>query len=1282
MAKDHSTRGGTDEESAAPQPRRPSRLRRWTRRIALAAAAALLGLVGLYLTRAHTLHPLLTRVVPWAAPRWTPYDVRVESISGDWLHGLAVRGLSLVNRSPAGTLRRVEAAEAAVELSLPGLLWGRADAVERLRLAGGRVDLDLTAAQAGPEESGADGPPPSWLPLVEVTDLDVELLTAADRRVVLGGLAVRSRREPEGPVYEVSAPEVRTDWVAGPAGTVSLSATLRAPRGRPEEPAEPVADLTVQGTDLSWAGRHLDHLSLEGSLDLDQARVSRLQAREGEDWLEGRDLVLPLGGGLEALLAGARGTLKARVSDLVPWIHGDDPPADPPPRHAVALTATVGDGLARFEGGRVEVAGGELQVTGGAYELTAPPADRGRHLALDATASAFDLAAVGELLGDGGWSGRVEGELHLEGDLPQLQGWVSLGGEGVVVAGFDLGTVRVEGSGDAEGIVVTHLDAVTEDLRLELTGGMRYAEESLEDLRLDLEVLRPHRFAELLAPGGALTARARLHGRWDAPSGELAVQGLGLVLGGVPLEDLVLDASADGGEVEVGRLQCSTPYGALSAALVARLPRRGEVAQGLAVDLLALSLTRAGRGLELQEPAEIDWEGERVTLQGLRLAGSAGALALDLTMAEGAARAELSAEGLDPTPFLAELLPEGVALAGVDLDLSLERTGRGLAGRAVGSIASLTLAPDVPGLALRLDGSLVDGRAELEELVVEADGTRIVDVTASLPFDPATPFPDGPLRVRGNVALPGERSLSLSLGGQPARLSGRLTGTVDLEGSWRRVTGRVHLDAVDVAVDPPELAQPYLGEPARVRCGLVLGEDLVIEELVLEAPGRGTFTGAGRVGWSLDVARLVNEGVAALGAAPIDLTGHFELPDLGWCDGLVAGLRRTSGRAAGTVFLGGRADDPQLSAEVALREATVRPEGLGEIDALEADLTYGEGILVLRRLSGRLGAAPLELTGTVGLTGGLTGEDPELDLRLSGENVLLARSRGLRMRGDLELGLAGPLEQLTLSGAVHLRNSRLLAQVDLLGFLQGGRSVDTAQGGLVLPSFPEPPLRDLKLDVELDTAQPIRVTGNVARGDLRVALHLGGTGEVITPVGHVFADDLRVVLPGGTMTFERGLVRFSEEDLFEPRLELLGEARLAGYDVVLEVSGPLGEPQVEASSSPPLRTEELLLLVVTGRIPAVGTRAQSAGQAIGVFLARDLVRRWAGGVGLDDDPDFFDRFELVTGREVSKSGLLTLEASYRWRDGIARPQDALYVVAERDVHNDVNIGLRFVFRGR
>ena len=106
-----------------------------------------------------------------------------------------------------------------------------------------------------------------------------------------------------------------------------------------------------------------------------------------------------------------------------------------------------------------------------------------------------------------------------------------------------------------------------------------------------------------------------------------------------------------------------------------------------------------------------------------------------------------------------------------------------------------------------------------------------------------------------------------------------------------------------------------------------------------------------------------------------------------------------------------------------------------------------------------------------------------------------------------------------------------------------------------------------------------------------------------------------------------------------------------------------------------------MLLILTGQVPAAGTGGEAAARSVGMYVAKDLVAQWMGGTWLDEGEDtFWSRLDVSSGRDVSKAGVVTLEVTYRWREGATDERNAVYLVAERDVYEDYNMGVRFVLR--
>ena len=1264
---------------AAPSPQIPRppgpgrRGRRWGRlTLRLLLVAAVLPVL-LYLTRTWTLHPLLCRAVAWAAPRWTPYDVRVGAIEGDWRTDLRLRDLCITARAGDAPLRALELEEVAARFRIGALLGSDPSGLEHLRLARGRVEVVVPAMEKETEPFRL----PEHLPGVEVAGVDVRLRLDAEQELVLDGVALSSSARAAGSDHRLIV-ERAALWRAGDEVFASrLGASLHRDGATVSLDQLALADLPLTLEARLTGEQLVFELALAG-FPLEDLR----QWFTGATWRDlAGTLTLEARGSLSLDdPANAQGTLTATVVDLELADRYVD---------QVRCTAEIADGVARLSGGLVEIRGGRLDVAGGSLALTT----REHAFSVDLAAAFDDLASLGALLvGEpDGWSGSLAGELRLEGDVSAFAGHATLAGEAVRMADVDLGSVAFSARADGETLRVTDLSSRSESVLVEGRGSWSFAESRLEDVRLTGTLDRLERFAAVLAPVAGEDAPGRLEfalaldGPWARPSGSVTARGSALVLAGTPLEEVALEGELVEGELAADVLRLRTPYGALSGAADVTLPLDGR---SLAVRLRALELRQAEEVLRLVAPVEILVSDTETSIDSLVLAAAEGSDALlELDLAIGA-RTKLLVRGqsLAPLPFLAPLwkgsASAGTRAEGVDVDLALELSADTLDVEGSLSVATFVAAAGSPPLALELAGSLHGGRLVLERATARLEDVPLIDLTAEFPLDLLGErlLPPGEVSIAGRVTLPPNRELALpslppfSAGVEPVRLRGSVDGTLALGGTWERLTGTISLAAREVAVTPD--AAPYLVAPATVLLEARLGEALSIERFELELPERGELVGSGSVGRSADVATLVAEGIGGWSEAPLSLDGTISLADVGWAAALSESIWRASGTASGTFRVAGTVGDPRPEATLRVSGGSIKVGTAPELARIALEASYAEGELTLARCSGEMGSSPLEVSGKLSLGG----DALVVDLALRGRNVLLSRSGAARLRGDLDLALSGEWGALHLSGDVKLRHSTILQDIDLLAGLTSRSGVSSVQRGIPLPSFREGSLATMELDLRVTSAEPVRIETNLASGDAVVDLHLGGTGEVIVPTGRVFLDGLRVELPGGPVRFQSGLVTFEETNPHVPRLDLVGQARLAGYDVQLLVRGPYDDVEIVASSQPPLQTNELYLLVLTGRVPEIGERTAAAAQALGIYLARDLLGRWAGGPSAEGRESLLDRLEILSGRDVSKAGVMTMEVSYRWLDDVIGTGDALHVVAERDRFEDINMGLRLVFR--
>ena len=159
---------------------------------------------------------------------------------------------------------------------------------------------------------------------------------------------------------------------------------------------------------------------------------------------------------------------------------------------------------------------------------------------------------------------------------------------------------------------------------------------------------------------------------------------------------------------------------------------------------------------------------------------------------------------------------------------------------------------------------------------------------------------------------------------------------------------------------------------------------------------------------------------------------------------------------------------------------------------------------------------------------------------------------------------------------------------------------------------------------------------------------------------------------------------YTEENPNRPMIYAEGNARLLGYAITVLVDGPLDEPVVTLTSSPPLATEDILVLLLTGKPPTLdGSPTTSrANRRITLYVAQGLVQKW---LGTDDDTGvgaLADRLELDVGRDITRSGQDSVFVQFHLSDNVLGTKNSLVITAERDLYDAYNAGIRLIIRGR
>jgi translocation and assembly module TamB len=288
-----------------------------------------------------------------------------------------------------------------------------------------------------------------------------------------------------------------------------------------------------------------------------------------------------------------------------------------------------------------------------------------------------------------------------------------------------------------------------------------------------------------------------------------------------------------------------------------------------------------------------------------------------------------------------------------------------------------------------------------------------------------------------------------------------------------------------------------------------------------------------------------------------------------------------------------------------------------------------------------------------------------LSLALKGENLPLVRQAGLLLRGDLDMRLSGGgSEDTRVTGTVRLRDS--LALTDLRSLIPKGGPRGAPARRAPYFSIEAEPFARWVLDIEVTGSRFLRFRTPVFSGLASASARLGGTVREPRAVGELTLDEGSVTLPFATFRTRQGAVSLTEANASDPRIAVVAEGRRLGYDLRLEVAGTVTDPTVSLSSSPPLESAEVLLMVMAGEAP-LGEARYSGQQRImrlGTFLGQSLLSR------IRSDPARAERFSFTTGEQVSRQGRETYGFEYPL-------DDRWTLMGEYDEFDEYNLGLKW-----
>ena len=149
----------------------------------------------------------------------------------------------------------------------------------------------------------------------------------------------------------------------------------------------------------------------------------------------------------------------------------------------------------------------------------------------------------------------------------------------------------------------------------------------------------------------------------------------------------------------------------------------------------------------------------------------------------------------------------------------------------------------------------------------------------------------------------------------------------------------------------------------------------------------------------------------------------------------------------------------------------------------------------------------------------------------------------------------------------------------------------------------------------------VKVRTTVFSGVVGPNMRLQGTLKEPGYWGDVRVASGSVRLPFATLDVQQGLVSLTSDDPYRPKLQINATSKRFGYNVRMEISGPANQPVIQFTSTPPLSSEQLLLMMTAGELPRGGytLSPEQRAQTMALFLGKDRIANWGLAIPVKKD---------------------------------------------------------------
>ncbi len=359
---------------------------------------------------------------------------------------------------------------------------------------------------------------------------------------------------------------------------------------------------------------------------------------------------------------------------------------------------------------------------------------------------------------------------------------------------------------------------------------------------------------------------------------------------------------------------------------------------------------------------------------------------------------------------------------------------------------------------------------------------------------------------------------------------------------------------------------------------------------------------AGR--FALGPSRLEGDGarleVGASGSLEGAIGGRFAgTLDLGVASALVSDLRG-SGGIEFDVALSGTIAAPSLEGRVGIHDGRLRILGYRQtLEQIDAEAAISGEMLSLTSFRALLGGGEVSATGRLTLDGL---RPAGYHAEFAASNVAASYPEGFSGVYEGSLAVDGTRKGAAITGRIRVVRGLYSKDFDL-NFVGGPRRAFEGPEESAIP-------RDITLSVDVVSEGNILLRNDVAKLEALGEIHVGG--ELARPevTGRLS------LVSGGTIRYrdvdyrlDYGTLDLTDRRKINPYVDIRGHTRVGAYEITLRVEGTMDHFDYELTSTPPLASQDIISLLVTGK-----TLDTISGSASASALPADMAAYYFAGL--------------------------------------------------------------------